>query len=136
LDDLTGLRGAIRDYLAAVERALASVSEEEVATLARLLLEARQRRATLYLLGNGGSAATASHAANDLAKTATPRGVPPLRAVSLADNVSLLTAWANDTHYGNVFAAQLEPVLCPGDLVLGLSGHGHRAGRLRGRAPA
>jgi len=124
LDELTYLRRSVRDYLSSVARALDSVSEDEVAILAQLLLEARRRRSTLYLLGNGGSASTASHAANDLAKTATPPGGPPLRVVSLADNVSLLTAWANDTCYENVFAAQLEPALQPGDLVLGFSGSG------------
>ena len=124
MDELTYLRRSVRDYLSSVARALDSVSEDEVAILAQLLLEARRRRSTLYLLGNGGSASTASHAANDLAKTATPPGGPPLRVVSLADNVSLLTAWANDTCYENVFAAQLEPALQPGDLVLGFSGSG------------
>ncbi len=131
MNELILLRSAIRDYLLLVSRALDSIPQEEVAALAQLLLEARRRRATLYLLGNGGSASTASHAANDIAKTATPPGALPLRAVSLADNVSLLTAWANDASYENIFAAQLEQTARPGDIVLGLSGSGNSENVLR-----
>ena len=131
MNEIAALRSAVHSYLSSVARALASVSEEEVAALAQLLLEARRRRGTLYLLGNGGSAATASHAASDLAKTATPPGARPLRAVNLADNVALLTAWANDTCYEDVFAAQIEQTVRAGDIVLGLSGSGDSENVLR-----
>jgi D-sedoheptulose 7-phosphate isomerase len=115
----------LREYLRQVREALAAVSEEEVLRIGEALLRARQRGSTVYLLGNGGSASTASHAANDLTKTGSVDGGPALRTVSLPDNVSMLTAWANDTSFENVFSAQLEALLRPGDLVVAISGSGN-----------
>jgi D-sedoheptulose 7-phosphate isomerase len=88
------------------------------------LFQAYRLDQSVYLLGNGGSAALASHAACDLGKgTATP-DKRALRAVSLADNVALMTAWANDSSYDDIFAAQLRPLIRPGDTVLAISGSG------------
>jgi D-sedoheptulose 7-phosphate isomerase len=121
----------LREYLGQVREALAAVSEEEVLRIGEALLRARRRGSTVYLLGNGGSAATASHAANDLTKTGSADDGPALRTVSLPDNVSMLTAWANDTSFENVFSAQLEALLRPGDLVVAISGSGNSPNVLR-----
>jgi D-sedoheptulose 7-phosphate isomerase len=121
----------LREYLRQVGEALAAVSEKEVLRVGEALLRARQRGSTVYLLGNGGSAATASHAANDLTKTGSVNGGLALRTVSLPDNVSMLTAWANDTSFENVFSAQLEALLRPGDLVVAISGSGNSPNVLR-----
>jgi D-sedoheptulose 7-phosphate isomerase len=121
----------LREYLRQVGEALAAVSEKEVLRVGEALLRARQRGSTVYLLGNGGSASTASHAANDLTKTGSVNGGPALRTVSLPDNVSMLTAWANDTSFENVFSAQLEALLRPGDLVVAISGSGNSPNVLR-----
>lgn len=80
---------------------------------------------TLYLIGNGGSAATASHYANDLRIGIRAPGKPDLKAVSLADNISLLTALANDEGFDNVFVHQLEGVLSKDDLVMAFSVSGN-----------
>ncbi|MGA2286546.1 MAG: SIS domain-containing protein, partial [Dehalococcoidia bacterium] len=76
-------------------------------------------------LGNGGSAATASHAATDWLKPNRRDNLGGVSTASLVDNVALLTAWANDTSFDNVFAAQLESLLRPGDVVIAVSGSGN-----------
>lgn len=96
-----------------------------IAQTAAVLLEANRRGATVFVFGNGGSAATASHFANDLAKGCAVAGAKRFRAFSLTDNVALITAWANDTAYDNVFAEQLRGLVQPGDVVIGISGSGN-----------
>lgn len=84
-----------------------------------------ERGNTLYLIGNGGSAATASHYANDLRIGIRAAGKPDLKAVSLADNISLLTALANDEGFQNVFVHQLDGVLNAKDVVMAFSVSGN-----------
>ncbi len=74
---------------------------------------------------NGGSAATASHFALDLAKNTIMAGAPRLKAISLTDNVPLITAWSNDTAYEHIFAEQLANMIEPGDVVIGISTSGN-----------
>ncbi len=76
-------------------------------------------------MGNGGSAATASHFALDLAKNTIMPGAPRLKAISLTDHVPLITAWSNDTAYEHIFAEQLANMIEPGDLVIGISTSGN-----------
>jgi D-sedoheptulose 7-phosphate isomerase len=80
----------------------------------------------VFLFGNGGSAALASHFACDLGKgTAAPGGPRKrFRVIALTDNVALITAWANDTSYDQVFAEQLRNLVQPGDIAFGISGSG------------
>jgi|SRR5579884_1320474 len=92
---------------------------------AGLLLDCHARGRTVFLLGNGGSAATASHFACDLSKGARTPGQPHFRVVPLTDNVPLLTAWANDTSYDRVFAEQLAALVRPGDVVVAISASGN-----------
>ncbi len=113
-----------KPYLTEMQQILASLSLEEILHAGQILLEARRRGAQVFTLGNGGSAANASHIACDLSKSAIRADLPRFRVVSLVDNVPLATAWANDTSYENIFAAQLENLLHPGDVVIALSGSG------------
>jgi D-sedoheptulose 7-phosphate isomerase len=92
---------------------------------AEALLECHRRGGTVFVLGNGGSAATASHFVCDLAKGTRTDGLPAFRVVSLADNVPLITAWANDTSYDHVFAEQLAALVRPGDVVVAISASGN-----------
>jgi D-sedoheptulose 7-phosphate isomerase len=85
----------------------------------------------VFLLGNGGSAATASHMANDLSKATIVPGLPRMRVIALTDNVSIITAWANDESYDCVFKEQLENLLNPGDTVLAISASGNSPNVLR-----
>src|SRR6266699_4289306 len=92
---------------------------------AELLLDCHRRGSTVFILGNGGSASTASHFACDLAKGTQVPGLPAFRVIALNDNVPLLTAWANDTSYDRVFAEQLSTLVRPGDLVIPISASGN-----------
>lgn len=97
---------------------------EEVADT---LLQCHHRGGTVFIVGNGGSAATASHFACDLAKGTQTSGVPPFRVMPLTDNMPLITAWANDVGYEHVFAQQLVTLARPGDALVVISASGNSA---------
>jgi D-sedoheptulose 7-phosphate isomerase len=115
------LDDAALDYLAGMSRLLGALDTAEVAGMANALWQAWEGGGTVYICGNGGSASTASHMACDLQKQTRVAGRHPLRALSLADNVPLLTAWANDAGFSRVFAEQLQAVGRPGDALLCIS---------------
>lgn len=119
------LRNEIEQYWRELGRGLRVMPFAELATAAELLLDCRRRGGTIFPLGNGGSAATASHFACDLAKGARAEGQAPFRVVPLTDNVPLLTAWGNDTSYERVFAEQLVALIRPGDVVVAISASGN-----------
>jgi D-sedoheptulose 7-phosphate isomerase len=103
----------------------------EISRAIDLLLECYRRGNTVFAVGNGGSATTASHLACDLAKGARIPGQPPLRVIALTDSISIITAWANDTNYSNVFAGQLESLVGPNDVLVVFSGSGKSSNVLR-----
>jgi D-sedoheptulose 7-phosphate isomerase len=86
-------------YLKRLAGVFALVPNECIDQTIELLLETRATGRRVYVMGNGGSAATATHLVCDLVKTARVAGVAPLRAYALADNHALMTAWANDAAY-------------------------------------
>jgi len=112
-------------YIASLGPALERLAAEDLARIEGVLLRARDDGGSIFILGNGGSAATASHLANDLNKGASVPGEPRFRAVALTDNVPLITAWANDTRYDRVFVEQLMNLLRAGDVVVAFSGSGN-----------
>ncbi len=112
------------DYLSQMQDIIAALPVAEIQRAGEILLQARRRGIQVFTLGNGGSAANASHIACDLSKSSIRDDLPRFRVISLVDNVPLATAWANDTSYENIFAAQLENLLQPGDVVIALSGSG------------
>lgn len=121
-------RSYVEDYLAEVKRLLDSMEQDlanELDKLATMLVTARENKNTIFLMGNGGSAATASHAAQDLAKCTIAEGLPRFRVVSLTDSVSSMLAWANDNGYEEIFIEQLKNLMEPGDVVIGISGSGN-----------
>ncbi len=120
-----GTLDQVKGYMRCVAQTLEALPWESVERLVALLHDARLRRVTVFLCGNGGSAATAAHFANDLSKGTDAPGVPRFRAISLVDNVPLLTAWSNDTSYADAFAEQLRNLVRPGDLLIGISGSGN-----------
>ena len=91
----------------------------------QLLEQAYHNGHRVFIMGNGGSAATASHFALDLAKNTIMQGAPRLKAISLTDHVPLITAWSNDTAYEHIFAEQLANLIEPGDVVIGISASGN-----------
>src|ERR1700752_3533282 len=84
------------------------------------LFQAYRLNRSVYVFGNGGSAALASHCACDLNKGTTTDGKMPFRVTSLTDNVPLITAWANDTRYEEIFAAQLSPLIQTDDVAFAI----------------
>src|SRR5579875_1053404 len=90
-----------------------------------LLEEAYYNGHRIFIMGNGGSAATASHFALDLSKNTITAGAPRLKAISLTDHVPLITAWSNDTAYEHIFAEQLANMIEAGDIALGISASGN-----------
>ena len=101
------------------------ISEEAVARLISLLADARKANRQIFLCGNGGSAATASHFANDLGKGASWGHDKRFRVLALTDNVSWMTALANDTDYSQIFVEQLKNYASPDDVLIAFSGSGN-----------
>jgi D-sedoheptulose 7-phosphate isomerase len=116
---------AINHYFAELEQMLHSLSRTHLQQVLALLEEAYQHGHRIFILGNGGSAATASHFALDLAKNTITPGAPRLKAISLTDHVPLITAWSNDTAYEHIFEEQLANLIEAGDVVIGISASGN-----------
>jgi D-sedoheptulose 7-phosphate isomerase len=118
-------------YLDETGRVLAETSSESIVMMVTLLYQAWEDRKQVFILGNGGSASTASHVVNDLSKATIVPGLPRMKVFGLADNVALMTAWANDTSYDAMFKEQLENLLEIGDVVIGISASGNSPNVLR-----
>lgn len=115
------------DYLHSV---IQRVDTSEIGRFVETLLDARKSGATIFFMGNGGSAATASHFANDLS-IGTNDYDQPFRAISLVDNISIITAVSNDVGYDEVFVQQLRFLAKKGDVVVGISASGNSPNLLR-----
>jgi D-sedoheptulose 7-phosphate isomerase len=118
-------------YLRAVEALLQHIDIDAVGRVAHRLHAARTARATVYVAGNGGSAATASHFVNDLCKATRRPELPPMRVLGLSDNTPWFTALANDEGYERVFAGQLENLGQPGDVLIVISASGNSPNLVR-----
>jgi D-sedoheptulose 7-phosphate isomerase len=117
----------VQSYLQAIEATLKDLPKKEIWGVITILHEARLDGRQVFVLGNGGSAATASHFACDLGKGAAVAGYPGFRAIALTDNMATFSAYANDCGYEQVFAQQLSNLVQPGDVVIGISGSGNSA---------
>lgn len=113
------------EHLEAVSAFLARIDPRSLERAVEALRAARDSRATIFIAGNGGSAATASHWVNDLGKATKRSGRPAMRVVCLADNISWLSALANDEGYERVFAGQLENFGEKGDVLVVISASGN-----------
>jgi D-sedoheptulose 7-phosphate isomerase len=113
------------DRFQALTKLLEQLELEALERIVCCLGAARDRASTIYIAGNGGSAATASHWVNDLGKATKRSGHAPMRVISLSDNISWLTALANDEGYERVFAGQLENFAQPGDVLIVISASGN-----------
>jgi D-sedoheptulose 7-phosphate isomerase len=117
--------GAVEDHITDMRRVLGEIPSEAVEQVVEVIVQAHREMRHVYIIGNGGSASTASHFACDLSKATIVEGRRRLRVTSLTDNLALLTAWANDTSYDMVFAEQLSGLLNPGDVVIAISASGN-----------
>lgn len=119
-------------YIANLRDILTQLDTSIVDRIAAAIWEGYQAGRTLYIFGNGGSAALASHFACDIGKGTVVRDLRPLRVVALTDNVPLMTAWANDNSYEEIFAQQLGSLAQTDDLALAISGSGNSKNVVRG----
>ncbi len=118
------LEAVINRYLEEASRTIAALSSAQVVQAVEILEAACAAGRRVYVFGNGGSAATASHMVNDLNKQARVAGARPMRAMALTDNMPLITAWSNDVDYADAFARQLTDLVDPGDVAVGISTSG------------
>lgn len=118
-------------HLASVSDGLLATDPGLVEKVSDLIDEVRRLGRTVFVAGNGGSAATASHFVADLRKGARRPGSGQVRALCLSDNTPSLTAWANDEGYATVFEEQLRDWLTPGDVFVGISVSGTSANVVR-----
>jgi D-sedoheptulose 7-phosphate isomerase len=126
------------EYLDQLRQCLDRLQPDRIAAVVALMLQTYERRSRVFIAGNGGSAATASHMACDLAKT-VPGMTGEVRGfdvMSLSDNTSLLTAWANDAGFEKTFSEPLRAFAKPGDLFIVISASGRSANVLAALASA
>tara|TARA_E500000331_G_scaffold313160_1_gene321643 strand:+ start:736 stop:1362 length:627 start_codon:yes stop_codon:yes gene_type:complete len=114
-----------RAYLEYLASCFDAIDCNEVEALIRMILSARDTGNAVYFIGNGGSAATASHFANDLSIGTQTGDERPFRVISLTDNVAMMTALANDEGYDAIFVEQLKVYFCDGDSLVAISASGN-----------
>jgi len=119
-------------YFRGLGNTLQNLAHDAIDEIAHVLVQAYKDRAAVFLFGNGGSAALASHLACDLGKGTAMQGQERFRVLSLTDNVPLMTAWANDACYEEVFAEQIRNFVQPGDIAFAISGSGNSPNVLKG----
>ena len=118
-----------KSYIHGLKGVLDRLPLKPVEEIIQAIEQAQNERRQVFVIGNGGSAATASHMMNDLCKgTLGHKGDAPwprLRVIALTDNVSLMTAWANDTDYDRIFSEPLKNLAQRGDLLIAISASGN-----------
>lgn len=112
------------DYFNYLSMVLKNINRDEVASFISIILSARESNSNIFFIGNGGSAATASHFANDIA-IGTNSLLKPFRAISLCDNLAILTAIGNDFGYDQIFSRQLMALGHRNDVLVGISASGN-----------
>lgn len=115
----------IDTYFGTLKRTLDSLDRREVSDFIQALLDARDAGKQIFVMGNGGSAATASHMVCDFNKGLVADGKPRFKFICLNDNMATLMAYANDVSYDDVFIEPLKNFMQSGDLVIGISGSGN-----------
>lgn len=114
----------IERYFSEMRQILDTISRQDIDRVIETLFAAWRDGRTVFLMGNGGSASTATHFACDLSKITVCEGKPRLRAVSLCDNPALIGALTNDEGFAHVFSEQLRSLMRPRDVLIGISVHG------------
>lgn len=121
----------INQYLEMLTGAINALPKDVLQEHIDILKLAHAEGRQVFLLGNGGSAMTAAHIACDFQKGIKEATGKRFKAISITDNVALMTAWANDTDYDNIFSEQLDSLLHKGDIVIAISGSGNSPNVLR-----
>lgn len=119
-------------YLGQLIQEINMLSRDTMIEIARTLRTAQLNGKSVFVMGNGGSAVTASHMACDFAKNIRMPGQPRMKVISLADGLAALTAYANDEGYENVFSEPLRSLAEAGDVVIAISGSGNSPNIIKG----
>lgn len=122
---------AIDRYLVEMRSAMDTLPKDQIDQVVNILHDARVKGRQVFVMGNGGSASTATHFVCDLAKNTKHKGWPNFRAIGLTDNIAMMTAYANDDGYENMMVEQLANFVQPRDVVLGISTSGNSTNVLR-----
>ena len=122
--------GHAQRYFERLRQVLDGIDHSEIERFVDLLLQARQSGQNIFFVGNGGSAATSSHFANDLS-IGTRQQEKPFKVISLVDNIATLSAIGNDYGYDQIFARQIKVYGQEGDLLVGISASGNSPNLLR-----
>ena len=122
---------AIAGYVQRLQQAIDGLDHDAIDLFIQTLLRARREKRHIFIMGNGGSAATASHFCCDFNKGASHTSSSRFRFICLNDNVPTLMAYANDLSYDDIFVEQLKNLFEPGDIVIGISGSGNSANVLK-----
>lgn len=130
-EDAPTFRAVADRYLSQLSALMAAMDLTALERITDCLRDARDAGSTVFIAGNGGSAATATHWANDINKAASRSGRRPFRGVSLTDSTSWLTALANDEGYEQVFSGQLENLAQAGDVLVCISASGRSPNLVR-----
>jgi D-sedoheptulose 7-phosphate isomerase len=101
-----------------------SKQKNQIEKIISLLIKKRNTGKTIFTIGNGGSASTASHFVSDLLKTSITKKNKRFKAISFVDNLPVILAWANDATYDDIFVEQLKNFVSKGDVVIAFSGSG------------
>ena len=127
----TAYHSAISDYFTTMKETFDLIDPIPVAEVIDILQKARVEGRQIFIMGNGGSASTASHFVCDLAKNTRLAERPSFRVIGLSDNMAIFSAFGNDDGYDNVFALQLANLIREGDVVIGISTSGNSPNVLR-----
>lgn len=112
-------------YLFRLQRVISLLDSQQMDDAVQIIKSAWTQGKQIITLGNGGSALTALHYITDWNKSVYLDSGRPFRGRALVDNLGLLTAYANDISYADIFIEQLKNILTPGDLVVAISGSGN-----------
>lgn len=128
-NDTIDVHTCIQEYRSGLKAVLDSLESDDIHGFIAYIQEAYEEGRQVFIVGNGGSASTASHMACDLAKSVLGKQIDSrtrrFRAIALTDNMALLTAWGNDVSYEQVFAEQLRNLANGGDVLVVITGSGN-----------
>jgi len=122
---------SIKNYLNILQNTINSKNSTEIDAYLEILMTAYERGSTIFIFGNGGSAATASHIATDLNKGISYGLDKRFRVMALTDNFSTVSAYSNDTSYDDVFIEQMKNFIRDNDIAIGISGSGNSKNVIR-----
>lgn len=117
-------KGYIENYFSEMETIIKDISRDDVEKVIEVLFKAWENSNQVFIIGNGGSASTATHLACDLSKGTIVERKKRFRVKALTDNIPLVSAWTNDAGFENIFYEQLKDLIKKDDVVIGISVHG------------